>query len=34
MRWAVEFALLMALVSALTAGVHLGAAFIDQTLAR
>jgi hypothetical protein len=34
MRWAVGFALLVALVFALTAGVHLGAAFIDQMLAR
>jgi hypothetical protein len=34
MRWAVGFALLMALVFALTAGVRLGAAFIDQMLAR
>jgi hypothetical protein len=34
MRWAVGFALLMALVFALTAGVHLGAALIDQMLAR
>jgi hypothetical protein len=34
MRWAVGFALLMALVFALTAGVYLGAAYIDQMLAR
>ncbi len=34
MRWAVGFALLMALVFALTAGVHLGAAYVDQLLAR
>jgi hypothetical protein len=34
MRWAVGFALMMALVFALTAGVHFGAAYIDQMLAR
>lgn len=34
MRWAVGFALMMALVFALTAGVHFGAADIDQMLAR
>jgi hypothetical protein len=34
MRWAVGFALLMALAFALTAGVHLGAAYIDQMLTR
>jgi len=34
MRWAAGFALLMALVSALIAGVHLGAAYIDQMLTR
>jgi hypothetical protein len=34
MRWAVGFALLTALVFALAAGVHLGAAYIDQMLTR
>jgi hypothetical protein len=34
MRWAAGFALLMALVFALTVGYHLGAAYIDQLLAR
>jgi hypothetical protein len=34
MRWAVGFALLMALVFALTFGYHLGAAYIDQLLVR
>jgi hypothetical protein len=34
MRWAVGFALLMALVFALTARVHLGVASIDQMLTR
>jgi hypothetical protein len=34
MRSAVGFALVMALVFALTAGVHLGAAYIDQVIAR
>jgi hypothetical protein len=34
MRWAVGFALLMVLVVALTAGVHLGAAYIEQMLTR
>ncbi len=34
MRWAVGFALLMALAFALTFGYHLGAAYIDQVVAR
>jgi hypothetical protein len=34
MRWAVGFALLMALVFALTFGYQLGAAYIDQVIAR
>jgi len=34
MRWAVGFALLMVLVVALTAGVRLGAAYIEQMLTR
>jgi hypothetical protein len=34
MRSAVGFALLIALVFPLTAAVHLGAAYIDQMLAR
>ncbi len=34
MRWAVGFALLMALVFALIYGYHLGAAYIDQVVAR
>lgn len=34
MRWAVGFALLMALVFALTFGYRLGATFIDQLVAR
>ena len=34
MRWAVGFALLMALVFALTYGYQLGGAYIDQVIAR
>jgi hypothetical protein len=34
MRWAVGFALLMALVYALTVGYHFGTGFVDQLLAR
>lgn len=34
MRWAVGFALLMALVLALTYGLHLGEAYIDQVITR
>ncbi len=34
MRWAAGFALLMALVFALTFGYRLGATFIDQLVAR
>jgi len=34
LRWAVGFALLMALAFALTFGYHLGAAYIHQVVAR
>ncbi|MDQ2792349.1 MAG: hypothetical protein M3Y73_22595 [Actinomycetota bacterium] len=34
MRWAVGFALFMALVFALTFGYRLGATFVDQLVAR
>ncbi|MCA1697345.1 MAG: hypothetical protein LC749_22970 [Actinobacteria bacterium] len=33
-RWAVGFALLMAVVFALSLGYHLGAAYIDHVVAR